>query len=146
VGSNAEIKILRGGKTLTLTAKLEELPAENKQPKTPGDVEPRNDDGDAPTALGLRLRALTPDLAARFGLKENSKGVVVLDESDDSPAAEAGVQAGDIIERVGQTPVSTPQEVQAAIKSILDLQTEDKGVALYINRKGDRRFVIVDVK
>jgi len=145
VGSTAEIRILRGGKTQTLTAKLEELPAEDKRPKTPGDVEPRNNNGDAPTALGLRLRALTPDLATEYKIR-NSKGVVVVGAADDSPATQAGVLEGDVIERVGQTVVSTPQEVQAAIKSILDRQTDDKGVALYINRKGDRRFVIVDVK
>jgi len=145
VGSNAELKILRGGKTQTLTAKLEQLPDETGKPKTPGEVKPRNNDGDAPTALGLRLRSLTPELAAEYRLKLG-KGVVVVGQADDSPAAQAGVQKGDVIERVGQVAVSTPQEVQAAIKSILDRQVDDKGVALYINRKGDRRFVIVDVR
>src|SRR5215510_8999344 len=45
--------------------------------------------------LGVSIQPLTPELAKGFGLKE-SKGVLVADVVQDSPAAKAGINAGDI--------------------------------------------------
>jgi S1-C subfamily serine protease len=72
--------------------------------------------------------------------------LLVVGVEDGSEAANAGIQPGDIIERVGQSPVTTTEELQAAVSSILNRQTgDDKTVALYVNRKGERSFVIVNV-
>ncbi len=88
----------------------------------------------APTALGLRLAPLTPEPTRRQGIKANG-GAVVAGVEDGSPAAAAGLRAGDVIERVGQTAVAGPQDVQAAVKSILGKQSgDDRSVALYVNR------------
>ena len=127
---------------MTVTARLEEL-KDGTNNVSPGDApaEP----GGPPTALGLRLTPLTPDLARRYGSKV-SRGVVVAGVQDGSPAMAAGLRPGDILQRVGQTAVSTPQEVKAAVDKILNRQSgEDKSIALYVNRPGESRFVIVDV-
>jgi S1-C subfamily serine protease len=90
---------------------------------------------------------LTPDLARRYGITAVS-GVVIAEVVSGSAAASAGLRSGDVIERVGQTPVSTPQELQSAVAGILSKQTgkdRDKRVALYVNRGGQRQFVIVNV-
>lgn len=46
--------------------------------------------------LGVSIQPLTPDLAKAFNIKE-SKGALVADVSEDSPAAEAGLAEGDVI-------------------------------------------------
>lgn len=46
--------------------------------------------------LGVYIQRLTPELARQFGLKEPS-GALVGEVIDDSPAAAAGIRAGDVI-------------------------------------------------
>lgn len=49
--------------------------------------------------LGVGIRAMDDDLAKRLGVEPN-KGVIVTKVYDDSPAAKAGIQAGDVITKV----------------------------------------------
>jgi serine protease Do len=140
-GSDARLTILRGGRMLSVTARLQELKeaGDNAAPA------PRPGPDTAPTTLGLRLAPVTPDLTRRYGIKA-ATGAAVMGVEEGSPAAAAGLRPGDVIERVGQTTVAAPQEVQAAVKGILGKQPGDsKSVALYVNRGGERQFVIVDV-
>lgn len=141
IGSTVTLTILRGGKTRTVTARLAELePGEGEVPPAPS---PGDADG-SPSRLGLQIAALTPELARRAGLSPSARGVLIVGVQNGSPAAEMGLRPGDLIERVGQTAVTTPAQVQAEIKRILGKQTGDtKNVALYVNRRGERRFVIV---
>jgi serine protease Do len=46
--------------------------------------------------LGVTIQALTPELSKQFGLGDE-KGVLVGDVVEDSPAAKAGIQRGDVI-------------------------------------------------
>ncbi|MGD8570581.1 MAG: DegQ family serine endoprotease [Gammaproteobacteria bacterium] len=46
--------------------------------------------------LGIVIQTLTPDLAKSFGV-EQSKGILVAQVSEDSPAAKAGLKQGDVI-------------------------------------------------
>ena len=46
--------------------------------------------------LGVVVQTVTPDLAESFGL-EDGRGALVADVDPDGPAAEAGIEAGDII-------------------------------------------------
>ncbi|MDQ3815950.1 MAG: PDZ domain-containing protein [Armatimonadota bacterium] len=149
VGSKAELTVLRDGKTITLTAILEELKNEGAAEDEEGEEAPapRDETGVSAKDLGVQLKTLTPDVAESFGLKDrNAKGVVITKVNPDSPAENAGLQRGDVIERVGQTPVTTAQDVLAAVKNILGRQTEEeKKVALFVNSRGTKKLVIVTV-
>jgi serine protease Do len=146
VNSNVELKVLRGGQTVTLNAHLDELKDEGTRVARGGGDEgnPGNDNAPgATTVLGLSLRPVTPQLAQRFGLK-STHGVVVVSISDNSPAAAAGIAVGDVIERVGVTPINSPTEVQTRVNAILNNRNnEDKSVALYVNHQGQRGYVTV---
>jgi len=65
--------------------------------------------------LGVMIQAVTPDLAEQFGL-ESPEGVLVADVMPDTPAAKAGLKAGDVILEYAGHAVSTPHEVQAAVE------------------------------
>lgn len=47
--------------------------------------------------LGIAIQDITPDLREAFGLRRGEFGVLITDVVDDSPAAEAGIQSGDIV-------------------------------------------------
>jgi serine protease Do len=147
VGSKATLEVLRGGKMLTLNVTLEELKDEADNPAPAPD---NNDNGDEaqgePTALGMNLLPLTPERVRRNGLGD-AKGVIVTAVQPNSPAAQAGIRAGDLIERVGSHAVSTPDEAKQAMQEILKGQTGDEqNVVLYLNRKGERQFITVTIE
>jgi serine protease Do len=145
VNSTVQLKVLRDGQNLALTARLDELKSESGNPPTTP-ARPNNtpeDAAPAPGALGLSLQALTPQLAKQFGV-EGSTGVLVSRVVDGSDAEAAGLQRGDVIERVGQVVVTTPQDATRRITSILNRQTgETKRIALFVNRKGTRSYITV---
>jgi serine protease Do len=65
--------------------------------------------------VGMALEPLTQDMRDQLNLKPSTQGVVVGQVTEGSRADESGIQAGDVIERVGGNPVSTPAQVADAI-------------------------------
>jgi serine protease Do len=144
VNSTVTLDVIRDDKPLTLRATLAELKEEATSPTRSAPAPaPEREEQVAPSALGMRLRAVTPQLSQQFSLKD-ARGVVVVGFADNSPASKAGLQRGDVIERVGQRAVRTPQELEAAVNRILARQTGgDKFVGLYVVREGQGRYVNV---
>jgi serine protease Do len=68
-----------------------------------------------PPDLGLSLRALTADLRARNGLALHQTGVLVEGVTLGTDAYERGLVPGDVILRVQDSQVDSPQDVQAAV-------------------------------
>lgn len=64
--------------------------------------------------LGVLVQDLTPELAQAFNLKAG-QGAVVAQVIDGSPAARAGVRAGDIVLAVNGKPVRSANELRNAI-------------------------------
>ena len=79
--------------------------------------------------LGVSIQPLTPELAKGFGLKD-SKGVLIADVVQDSPAAKAGIAAGDIIMEFDKKKVDSPQDLQ----KIVALTAPGKGVPIKVWR------------
>jgi serine protease Do len=71
-----------------------------------------------PANLGLKLNVLTADLCARYGLPtQRITGVLVDGVTGGTDAFERGLVPGDVILRVQDTDVDSPQAVQAAVDS-----------------------------
>jgi serine protease Do len=65
--------------------------------------------------LGIEAEALHGQFAEYFGVKE---GVLVRSVMTDTPAAKAGLRAGDVIVKIDDTKVASPNDVSAAIRSL----------------------------
>lgn len=100
VGDSVELGVQRGDETLSLEATLAERPAEENQPF---DFELNT-----PFMPGRPLLGVTLDDA------EN--GAVITAVTPDSPAAEAGLQEGDVIVRIGETDIANAQEAVDAVR------------------------------
>lgn len=68
--------------------------------------------------LGVELERLSDQLAAYFGATDG--GVLVGAVTAESPAAKAGVKAGDVITRVNGTAVKDSRDVIAALRDVKD--------------------------
>jgi serine protease Do len=125
-GSKASLQVWRDGKTMTLNATIgSAAPAEAAG----------NADASASSSqsrLGLALRPLNPEERQQAGV---SGGLVV--ENAQGPAAEAGIQRGDVVLSVDGTPVQSVAQLRKMV------QEHDKQVALLIQRGENRLFVPV---
>jgi serine protease Do len=88
--------------------------------------------------IGVQIQAVTPELAESFGLK-NIKGALVAESQKNTPAAEAGVKAGDVITAVDGEAVAGPKELSRKIGSMRPNDT----VKLDIIRDGKQQTINV---
>jgi len=70
--------------------------------------------------LGIEGEALEGQLAAYFGV---SSGVLVRSVLKGTPAEKAGLKAGDVILKVGDTKVTTPREISTATRALAQKKT-----------------------
>ena len=87
---------------------------------------------------------MTPSGKA-FQIKDNVKGVVVASVEANSPAADKGLRAGDVIQEVNQVTVTDPAEVRTAIDSAKKAGKKS-ALLLVANAEGDVRFVALGVE
>ena len=64
--------------------------------------------------LGVAIQELTPELASQFGLTD-TKGVLVSDVMDDSPAKKAGFERADVITEYDGKPMDSPTHLRNAV-------------------------------
>jgi serine protease Do len=64
--------------------------------------------------LGVAIQELTPELASQFGVTE-TKGVLVSDVMDDSPAKKAGFERGDVILEYDGKAMDSPTHLRNAV-------------------------------
>jgi serine protease Do len=64
--------------------------------------------------LGVSLQPLTPELAASFGVKDG-KGALVSEVVPDSPAARAGLRAGDVVIEINGRKVDHPADLARTV-------------------------------
>ncbi len=130
-GTSVKLDILRNGQPMTIQVTLGERP-EN--------LSVHAGLGSAPTQgtlQGITVQALTPEIRQQFGLAPDLQGVVISNLEPESPAAQVGLQPGDVIEEINRHSVSSVGDFQR-------LAAEAKGdTLLRINRQGNGAFIVV---
>ena len=133
------MKVLREGKSVSLTATLGELPT-NLAANTL----------EAPEAVasspldGLALKDLSAEVRRQLDAPDSLKGALVTAVPDDSPASTAGLAVGDIIIEVNRTPVA-----DAASAASLARKAGDKHLLLRVwstggGGEGGTRYVVLE--
>ena len=82
--------------------------------------------------LGVQLQDLDPDLGSYFSAPQG-KGALIVHVEKDSPAARAGLKAGDVIVRVGDQTTNDADETARAIRA------QEGRVSITVLRRGQRQ-------
>jgi Do/DeqQ family serine protease len=137
-GTDVTLTVSRDGREQTLHARL----GEYKPPAADGERAGAENDGESGTAsrgkLGVAVEPLTPEIARQLQLKAGEQGVVIAQVDPAGPAADAGLQQGDVIEQINRQPVRTQADVAAAMQ-----RTGTRPVLLLVNHHGTVVFVTV---
>jgi len=140
-GTDVHLTVIRDGKEVELTAKLDEF--KNRDPNQTGSGEEEGNKDDSGPAnqsgkLGLSVESVTPQIAKRYDLDSDSEGVVVTDIDPNSPAAEAGINRGDVILEINRKPVNSVGDVKSALSS-----AGDKPLLLLVSHRGQTRYLTI---
>lgn len=130
-----KVVVLRDGKKMSIDVRVEAMPM------TVSAVEPTKAEKSTPSefnGLGLQLSDLTPDVASQLGMSDVN-GVVITGVKPGSPAANAGLEDGMVIRKVGKTSVKSVAEFGDALKQF---KPED-GVLMLVQAGESSRFVVV---
>jgi len=137
-GSEVKLTLLRDGREQQVSATLGEFRPES-------DREDAESGGDGSGSqrdtgkLGISVEPLTPDLASQLRLPATVQGLVVSEVEPTGPAADAGIQQGDVIEKVNQRPVRSVTDLKTALD-----QSRSRPALMLINRRGTAIFVTVN--
>jgi serine protease Do len=131
VGKSVTIKLSRNGKVLDRQVKIGEMEEKAQVAKTPSSNK----------SLGITVQNLTPDIAKGLGLKKET-GVVVTRVEPGSPADNAGIQQGDVIQEVNRKPV---KDVDDFVQKVEKAKDQDN-VLLLLQRGQNSLFAAVTPK
>lgn len=131
-GTIVHLKVLRNGQSLDVAVTLGELPENAGQG-------PLGSESENNPMNGVQVDELTPEIRREWDLGPRIQGVVVSEVSPDSPAAEAGLQRGDIIEEVNRRPIVNVSQYRAAIR-----EAGEHAIVLLVNRGGSTTFMVIE--
>jgi serine protease Do len=130
-GEKVKFHVVRNGKSKALTAVLKERPdtlvaeEEEQQEETKW--------------FGLEVVDLDDPLLSDIDVTANS-GVFVTDVQSGSPADHAGIQAGDVIVRIGETTIKDMGDYRSAMR---DVEGSEKAFAVMVQRGEYTHFVAI---
>ncbi|MBE7184955.1 MAG: DegQ family serine endoprotease [Methylobacterium mesophilicum] len=151
VGKAVDVQIVRKGKQETVKVTLGRLEDNDQaadETDTQGDE--NNDTDSKPQApavssvLGMSLGELNDETRKSFGVTKEVNGVVVTEVAPDSPAAERGIQKGEVITEIGQETVTSPKQVNDRITALKN-QGRKNALLMLASKTGELRFVTVRI-
>ncbi len=127
VGEKVAVTLLREGKKISVNIKIGRLP-ENEQAPKASKPEVRKQ------SLGLDVEDLSPEQRQAYNIPQG--GVLVTDVQD-GPAAAAGLQAGDILMRLGNEKIQDSDHFHA----LMAKQAPASSVAILVERRGQPLYL-----
>ncbi|MDQ4074693.1 MAG: PDZ domain-containing protein, partial [Chloroflexota bacterium] len=133
VGETVTLTILRDGEEEEVEVTLDARPKAGTQAAVPEEAfEPG-------VQLGILGGVVTPEVTEEMGLPEDTEGVLVQEVVEDSPAEDAGLEAGDVITAFNDEPVTSVVELRAQLSAIEPGET----ATLTVLRDGEEQQIEV---
>ena len=129
VGRQVPLAIVRDGKPMTLKVTVAQL--EDHQTAMAANSSDKS-------SLGVSVQSLDPALARRLGVKE-TRGVIISEVRDGSPADTAGLRPGDVIAEVDHHRVTSADDLQRTLAG----HDKNAPLLMLVHRQDQSMFVTV---
>ncbi|MGB5035632.1 MAG: trypsin-like peptidase domain-containing protein [Blastocatellia bacterium] len=142
-GSTVTVEFLREGKRQSASVTVAERPRNLGIGMQPDEEPPAEDESASKASrakLGVNIADVTPEIAAQLKLRE-PKGAVITRVDPSGVAAQAGLQAGDVIHRFGKSTVANSADLSQAV----DSATPGSQIVLQVERRGTLAFVTIEL-
>jgi serine protease Do len=136
-GSKATLTVWRNGTEHSMSLTMGEYPTDHAMADN-ADTQSANE------PVGVALVPLTPDARGELSVPDSVKGAVVAEVTPGSLAAESGIEAGDVILKMGDKEVATPTDAAAAIRAAQHEKKE--AVPLLVMREGKAHYLALQLK
>lgn len=130
-GTKVDLGVIRDGKEITVPVTLEQA-NENKTASNSGEEHGK-------ARWGVGLNNLTPEIREQLQIPQDVRGAVITNVEPGSPADNAGLTQGTVIEQVNQHPVQNAQDVQRELGSI----PKGQDVMLLVWNNGGSTFAVL---
>jgi serine protease Do len=128
-GKPIGVALIRDGKPLAVQVTVAEQPGDLGPVRVPAPrMSDLPSDGLEADKIGVEATDLTPELARSLGLREGTKGALLVRVERNGLAAEAGLRRGMVITKVDQKPVSSAK----ALKELIDAGSVERGLLLLV--------------
>ena len=134
-GENAELKVLREGTEKTLTATLEAQPGADNAVPASHHASGKHEQG---TLNGVGVGDLDKATRREAGIPSDVKGALITSVDESSPAWEAGLRPGDVIEQINRQPVTGAEDAVKLTEAPAGQET-----LLRVWSRGGSRYVTV---
>lgn len=143
-GKEVDFQVVREGEEIEVPIAVAVMPGDYGQenPSQENDAEPKQD-SKSYDHLGLEVGPISPEAAEQLGYEGAVSGVVVTGVEPGSPAEDAGLKRGVVIERVGKTKISSVEDFTKAIDSLGD---DASSVVLLVRTPNGWSFVTPELK
>ncbi|HET9741158.1 MAG TPA: Do family serine endopeptidase [Terriglobales bacterium] len=132
-GTKVELGVMRSGKSMNVPVTLEELG------KHDNNLETASNNGQGKARWGIGLQDLTPDLRDQLQAPSDVQGAVIARVQPGSSADQAGLQTGEIIQKVDHQNTKSAADVQQALSKVP--QGQDALVLIWAN--GGSTFAVL---
>jgi len=136
-GATVKLDILRDGEKQQLQASLGEFKPEKEDGENSENASV-NDKSLGTGKLGIGVQPVTQEIAQQLKLTPGTQGLVVGQVDPNGPAAEAGIQEGDVIVKLNQQTVKTASDLQTALA-----KAPGRPALALISRGGQTIFVSI---
>jgi serine protease Do len=134
-GTKINLTVLRQKDEKTIPITLAELPADRSVAEGPTIPEP----GQEVVLEGVELQPLTPRVRQQLRIPARLQGVLLAAVEQGSAAHDAGLRPGQVLVEVNRRPVTTPEEVAAALD-----QTTGPAALLRVWAQGTMLYIVLD--
>jgi serine protease Do len=142
IGKDVPVVVWRDGRELTLTAKVGEMPDDQKQAAATPD-KPASPKNLELADLGLKLEPITDETRDKYQLNTDQKGVLITEVASGTPAADKGLKPGDVIVEVQQEEVKTPADVQDRVEKLR--KSSRKSVLMLVQNSDGLKWVALSL-
>ncbi|WP_337267235.1 DegQ family serine endoprotease [Oryzifoliimicrobium ureilyticus] len=136
-GAHENLDVWRDGKNVSLTVTV----GDNDNDQQVASAQEDQGEAQKSASIGIGLANLTPDIREQLHLSGRTDGAVVASVNPDKPAADAGIQTGDVIVSVNDKHVHDASDVKKLVTDAA--KSGKKSVLLLIERNGAKTFVAV---